>query len=416
MKIAIIGTGISGLTTAYLLNKKHAVTVFEKNDYVGGHTHTHNINLNNKNYAVDSGFICYNENTYPNFIKLLKILGVESQKTTMGFSVKSKKKKLEYAGNSLNSLFSQRKNIFSISFLWMIRDILLFNKNAKKDLATISSKITLGEYLKNNNYSKAFIYNYIVPMGAAIWSTKATSMLDISALFFVRFFDNHGLLQINNRPNWWVIKGGSKEYVKKLVSSFKENIRLSSPVYSINRTDEKIEIKLRSDNAQIETFDAVVIATHSDQALKLLSDKTSLEEEILSALPYQKNEALLHTDHSVLPKNKLAWASWNYNLDQEPEAPIALTYNMNILQSFNATETFCVTLNSNGLINPTKVIKKLKYDHPLFTVKGIAAQKRKHEISGVNNTYFCGAYWRNGFHEDGVVSALDVAKQFGISL
>jgi predicted NAD/FAD-binding protein len=416
MKIAIVGTGISGLTTAYLLNKKHAVTVFEKNDYVGGHTHTHNINLNNKNYAVDSGFICYNENTYPNFIKLLKILGVESQKTTMGFSVKSKKKKLEYAGNSLNSLFSQRKNIFSISFLWMIRDILLFNKNAKKDLATISSKITLGEYLKNNNYSKAFIYNYIVPMGAAIWSTKATSMLDISALFFIRFFDNHGLLQINNRPNWWVIKGGSKEYVKKLVSSFKENIRLSSPVYSINRTDEKIEIKLSSDNAQIETFDAVVIATHSDQALKLLSDKTSLEEEILSALPYQKNEALLHTDHSVLPKNKLAWASWNYNLDQEPEAPIALTYNMNILQSFNATETFCVTLNSNGLINPTKVIKKLKYDHPLFTVKGIAAQKRKNEISGVNNTYFCGAYWRNGFHEDGVVSALDVAKQFGISL
>ena len=416
MKIAIIGTGISGLTTAYLLNKKHAVTVFEKNDYVGGHTHTHNINLNNKNYAVDSGFICYNENTYPNFIKLLKILGVESQKTTMGFSVKSKKKKLEYAGNSLNSLFSQRKNIFSISFLWMIRDILLFNKNAKKDLATISSKITLGEYLKNNNYSKAFIYNYIVPMGAAIWSTKATSMLDISALFFIRFFDNHGLLQINNRPNWWVIKGGSKEYVKKLVSSFKENIRLSSPVYSINRTDEKIEIKLSSDNAQIETFDAVVIATHSDQALKLLSDKTSLEVEILSALPYQRNEALLHTDDTVLPKSKIAWASWNYNLDQESDEPVALTYNMNILQSLNPLDTFCVTLNSNGLVNSTKVIKKLKYDHPLFTVEGIAAQKRKNEINGVNNTYFCGAYWRNGFHEDGVVSALDVAKKFGLSL
>ena len=416
MNIAIIGTGISGLTTAYLLNKKHDVTVFEKNDYIGGHTHTHDINLNDKNYAVDSGFICYNENTYPNFIKLLKILGVESQKTAMGFSVKSEKKKLEYAGNSLNSLFSQRKNIFSLSFLWMIKDIFSFNKNAKKDLTTISPKITLGEYLKNNNYSKAFIYNYIVPMGAAIWSTKATSMLDISALFFLRFFDNHGLLQIKNRPNWWVIKGGSKEYVKKLVSSFKENIRLSTPVYSINRTDEKIEIKLSSDNAQIEMFDAVVIATHSDQALKLLSDKTSLEAEILSALPYQKNEALLHTDHSVLPKNKLAWASWNYNLDQESEAPVALTYNMNILQSFNATETFCVTLNSNGLINPTKVIKKLKYDHPLFTVEGIAAQKRKHEINGVNNTYFCGAYWRNGFHEDGVVSALDVAKQFDISL
>ena len=416
MKIAIIGTGISGLTTAYLLNKKHDVTVFEKNEYIGGHTHTHDLSLNDKNYAVDSGFICYNENTYPNFIKLLKILGVESQKTTMGFSVKSEKKNLEYAGNSLSSLFSQKKNIFSISFLLMIRDILSFNKNAKKDLSTISSKLTLGEYLKNNNYSKGFIYNYIVQMGAAIWSTKASNMLDMSALFFIRFFDNHGLLQIKNRPTWWVIKGGSKEYVKKLVSSFKEKIRLSSPVTSITRKDEKVEIKYGNGNDQIETYDAIVIATHSDQALRLLSDKTSLETEILNALPYQKNEALLHTDHTVLPKNKLAWASWNYNLDQDSEKPVALTYNMNILQSLNAPETFCVTLNSNGLIDPSKVIKKLKYDHPLFTVEGIAAQKRKHEISGINNTYFCGAYWRNGFHEDGVVSALNVAEQFGISL
>ena len=416
MKIAIIGTGISGLTTAYLLNKKHDVTVFEKNEYIGGHTHTHDIILNDKNYAVDSGFICYNENTYPNFIKLLKILGVESQKTTMGFSVKSEKKNLEYAGNSLSSLFSQKKNIFSISFLLMIRDILSFNKNAKKDLSTISSKLTLGEYLKKNNYSKGFIYNYIVPMGAAIWSTKASNMLDMSALFFIRFFNNHGLLQIKNRPTWWVIKGGSKEYVKKLVSSFKEKIRLSSPVTSITRKDEKVEIKYGNGNDQIETYDAVVIATHSDQALRLLSDKTSLETEILDALPYQKNEALLHTDHTVLPKNKIAWASWNYNLDQDSEKPVALTYNMNILQSLNAPETFCVTLNSNGLIDPLKVIKKLKYDHPLFTVEGIAAQKRKHEISGINNTYFCGAYWRNGFHEDGVVSALNVAEQFGISL
>ena len=253
-------------------------------------------------------------------------------------------------------------------------------------------------------------------MGAAIWSTKASNMLDMSALFFIRFFDNHGLLQIKNRPTWWVIKGGSKEYVKKLVSSFKEKIRLSSPVTSITRKDEKVEIKYGNGNDQIETYDAVVIATHSDQALRLLSDKTSLETEILDALPYQKNEALLHTDHTVLPKNKIAWASWNYNLDQDSEKPVALTYNMNILQSLNAPETFCVTLNSNGLIDPSKVIKKLKYDHPLFTVEGIAAQKRKHEISGINNTYFCGAYWRNGFHEDGVVSALNVAEQFGISL
>lgn len=416
MKIAIIGTGISGLTAAYLLNKKHEVTVFEKNNYIGGHTHTHDLKLNNLNYAVDSGFICYNENTYPNFINLLNILGVESQKTKMGFSVKSEKKKLEYAGNSINSLFSQRKNIVNLSFLRMINDILSFNKNSRIDLPTISSKITLGQYLKNNKYSNSFIYNYIIPMGAAIWSTKAASMLNMPALFFVRFFNNHGLLQTKNRPNWWVIKGGSKEYVKKLVISFKENIRLSSPVFGINRKNEKIEIKLSSDGTHIEIFDAVVLATHSDQALKLLSDKTSLETEILSALPYQTNEALLHTDHTVLPKNKLAWASWNYNLDQGSEEPVALTYNMNILQNLKASETYCVTLNSKGLINPKKVIKKLKYDHPLFTVEGIIAQKRKHEISGINNTYFCGAYWKNGFHEDGVVSALDVAKQFGISL
>ena len=416
MKIAIIGTGISGLTAAYLLNKKHEVTVFEKNNYIGGHTHTHDLKLNNLNYAVDSGFICYNENTYPNFINLLNILGVESQKTKMGFSVKSEKKKLEYAGNSINSLFSQRKNIVNLSFLRMINDILSFNKNSKSDLPTISSKITLGQYLKNNKYSNSFIYNYIIPMGAAIWSTKAASMLNMPALFFVRFFNNHGLLQTKNRPNWWVIKGGSKEYVKKLVISFKENIRLSSPVFGINRKNEKIEIKLSSDGTHIEIFDSVVLATHSDQALKLLSDKTSLETEILSALPYQTNEALLHTDHTVLPKNKLAWASWNYNLDQGSEEPVALTYNMNILQNLKASETYCVTLNSKGLINPKKVIKKLKYDHPLFTVEGIIAQKRKHEISGINNTYFCGAYWKNGFHEDGVVSALDVAKQFGISL
>ena len=416
MKIAIIGTGISGLTAAYLLNKNHNITVFEKNDYIGGHTHTHDISVNNIDYAIDTGFICYNENTYPNFIKLLKILGVESQKTTMGFSVKSLKKDLEYAGNSISSLFLQRKNIFNPSFLWMLKEIVSFNKKAKQDLLQIIPGKSLDEYLKENRYSEGFINNYIVPMGAAIWSTKPASILDMSALFFIRFFYNHGLLQVQNRPNWWVIKGGSKQYVNKMIVGFEDKIRLSHPISKIRRVNGKIEITADNNPKIKDIFDAVIIATHSNQALDLLSDCTDLELDILSKISYQKNEALLHTDTSILPKNSSAWSSWNYFLDKDPQKPVSLTYNMNILQNLDSEETFCVTLNGSSLINPDKIIKKINYHHPLFTVEGLKAQGRKHEICGKNNTYFCGAYWRNGFHEDGVVSALDVCEKFGISL
>ena len=416
MKIAIIGTGISGLTAAYLLNKNHNITVFEKNDYIGGHTHTHDISVNNVDYAIDTGFICYNENTYPKFIKLLKILGVESQKTTMGFSVKSLKKDLEYAGNSISSLFSQRKNIFNPSFLWMLKEIVSFNKKAKQDLLKITPGKSLDEYLKENRYSEVFINNYIVPMGAAIWSTKPASILDMSALFFIRFFYNHGLLQVQNRPNWWVIKGGSKQYVNKMIVGFKDKIRLSQPISKIRRLNGKIEIVAGNNPNVKDIFDAVVIATHSNQALDLLSDSTDLELDILSKISYQKNEALLHTDTSILPKNSSAWSSWNYFLDKDPQKPVSLTYNMNILQNLDSEETFCVTLNGNSLIDSQKIIKRINYHHPLFTVEGLKAQGRKNEICGENNTYYCGAYWRNGFHEDGVVSALDVCEKFGISL
>ena len=413
MKIAIVGTGISGLTAAYLLNRKHEITVFEKNDYVGGHTHTHAIKTNQTTYAVDSGFIVYNEVTYPNFIKLLDQLGVKRQKTTMGFSVKSVNKNFEYAGNSMKSLFAQRLNYFRPSFWIMLRDIIRFNKMGKADMAILSVDVKLGDYLNDNKYSKSFINHYIIPMGSAIWSTKANSMLDMPALFFIRFFNNHGLLQIKNRSGWWVIKGGSKEYVKKIIVEFESKIRLNSPVQSISRSEDSVTIQ-SADKEEI--FDAVVIATHSNQALQLLEDSTKKEREILGALPYQSNDALLHTDSSVLPKRKLAWASWNYNLDQEPNKPMAMTYNMNILQTLNTNETYCVTLNNNDLVDSNKILKTLYYEHPQFTPEGISAQKRKHEISGVNNTYYCGAYWRNGFHEDGVVSALEVCSHFGITL
>lgn len=414
MRIAIIGTGISGLTSAYLLNQNHDIVVYEKNDYIGGHTHTHSIKSKNQNLSVDSGFIVYNEVTYPNFIKLLKKLNVVSQKTTMGFSVKSINKNLEYAGNSLGSLFAQTLNILRPSFWIMIIDILRFNKNAKLDLGFISPDVKLGEYLNRNKFSNSFINNYIIPMGAAIWSTKAKAMMDMPALFFIRFLNNHGLMQIKNRSGWWVIKDGSSKYVEKIIVSFKSKIKLNTAIESIQRKDNKVIIKPFSDDE--ETFDAVVIATHSDQALRMLSDATKEENEILKALPYQLNEALLHTDEFVLPKRKKAWSSWNYNLDQGVDKPMAMTYNMNILQSLKSSETYCVTLNNSELVDDKKIIKTLSYEHPQFTPKGINAQKRKHEISGVQNTYYCGAYWRNGFHEDGVVSALDVCKNFGITL
>ena len=377
MKIAIIGSGISGLTSAYLLNRNHDITVFEANDYIGGHTHTHNIKIKDKEYAVDTGFIVYNERTYPNFIKLLDTLGVERQLSTMGFSVKSASEDYEYAGESLNSLFAKRSNIFRLGFLRMLYEMYRFGKKSDSTGLGLDVSITLGTYLRSENYSNEFINYFIIPMGAAIWSTPANKVLDMPAYFFIKFFYNHGMLEIINRPKWWVIKDGSSAYIKKIIKGFESKINLSSPIRTVSK------------------------------------DPTEKEKDILSSIPYQKNEVLLHTDSSVLPKRKLAWASWNYQLDSNPESPVVLTYNMNILQSLDCDETFCVTLNDHQSVDKSKVLKKITYHHPLFTVKGIEAQKRKLEISGVNNTYYCGAYWHNGFHEDGVASAIEVCKHFG---
>ena len=412
MKIAIIGSGISGLTSAYLLNRNHDITVFEANDYIGGHTHTHNIKIKDKEYAVDTGFIVYNERTYPNFIKLLDTLGVERQLSTMGFSVKSASEDYEYAGESLNSLFAKRSNIFRLGFLRMLYEMYRFGKKSDSTGLGLDVSITLGTYLRSENYSNEFINYFIIPMGAAIWSTPANKVLDMPAYFFIKFFYNHGMLEIINRPKWWVIKDGSSAYIKKIIKGFESKINLSSPIRTVSRLDNGIEIEAANSKKPL-MFDAVVFATHSDQALAMLTDPTEKEKDILSSIPYQNNEVLLHTDSSVLPKRKLAWASWNYQLDSNPESPVVLTYNMNILQSLDCDETFCVTLNDHQSVDKSKVLKKITYHHPLFTVKGIEAQKRKLEISGVNNTYYCGAYWHNGFHEDGVASAIEVCKHFG---
>ena len=415
MKIAIIGSGISGLTAAYLLNRKHDVTIFEANDYVGGHTHTHKINIGGKNYSVDTGFIVYNERTYPNFIKLLDLLNVERQLSTMGFSVKSVSQDYEYAGESLNSFFAKRSNIFRFGFLRMLYEMYYFGKKVDSIYQELNVSTTLGDYLSDEKYSSEFINYFIIPMGAAIWSTPANKVLDMPAYFFIKFFYNHGMLEVINRPNWWVIKNGSSEYIKKIIKGFEKKIYLSTQVKKVSRNAAGIEISVTGKDQALE-FDSVVFAIHSDQALKILNDPTNAEKDILSSIPYQKNEVLLHTDSSVLPKRKLAWASWNYQLDSDPDLPVVLTYNMNILQSINCKETLCVTLNDYNSVDKSKVLKKITYQHPLFTVTGIDAQKRKSEISGVNNTHYCGAYWRNGFHEDGVLSALDVCKDFGEQL
>jgi len=410
MKIAIIGTGIAGNVAAWKLCREHDITVFEAGDHVGGHTHTHTVDDNGRSLAIDTGFIVFNDWTYPNFIALLDELGVSSQPGEMSFGVKCERSGLEYKGHSLNTLFAQRRNLLRPSFHRMLRDIVRFNREARNLLDSDDSSLTLGDYLRDNHYSAAFTDYYIIPMGAAIWSAGPRRMLSFPAASFVRFFANHGLLNIKNRPQWRVIRGGSKAYVERLTAPFRQQIRLNTPVTGITRRATHVEICSGRD--QVERFDRVFIACHSDQALAMLRDASAQEREVLGAIPYQHNDVVLHTDTSLLPRRRLAWSAWNYHRLAGDNAAVAVTYNMNLLQSLPTQQTFLVTLNNSAAIDPGKIIKRLSYDHPVFTAQGIAAQQRQAEINGVNRSYFCGAYWRHGFHEDGVVSALNALQHF----
>jgi predicted NAD/FAD-binding protein len=410
MKIAIIGSGIAGNTLAYHLHPQHEITVFEANAHIGGHTHTHDIHLFGKPYQVDTGFIVFNDRTYPNFIALLDKLNVSWQPSDMSFSVRDEVSGLEYNGTSMHSLFAQRRNLLKPSFYRMILDILRFNKHAV-ELLNDGTEITLGAYLAHGRYSQPFIEHYIIPMGAAVWSTDAAQMLDFPARFFVRFFHHHGFLTVSNRPKWRVIQGGSKSYVEKLTDSFKSNIKLNTPIESVRRLKNTVKVKPVGQEEQ--TFDYVFFACHSDQALAILGkDATAAEREILGAIPYQENTVYLHHDRSMMPKRKLAWAAWNYHITAKPSDKVQVTYNMNILQGLQSEAPILVTLNHVDWINPAKVIKRLTYMHPLYTVAGAAAQARHADISGYNRTAYAGAYWRNGFHEDGVVSALAALQHF----
>ena len=410
MKIAVIGSGISGLACAHYLSKDHEVWVYEASRKIGGHTATVDVRLGTRRYAIDTGFIVFNDWTYPNFIALMEELGVSSRPTEMGFSVRDPETGMEYSGSNLDTLFAQRRNLFSPRFIGMIRDILRFNREAVADLeaGTIDDAETLGVYLARRGYGDKFVSHYLAAMGSAIWSADGATILAFPVSFFVRFFKNHGLLSVKDRPQWRVIEGGSREYLRPLCTRFSDRISTGNPVMKVvRRAGQGVTLRM-ADGRQL-MFDQVVLATHSDQALALLDAPTSTEREILGAIPYQTNDVVLHTDIRMLPRNTKTWSSWNYTLGQRDDRAV-VTYNMNILQGIEAPETFCVTLNNTAAINPNMILGQFQYDHPLFSLGGMRAQQRWMEINGVAGTWFCGAYWHNGFHEDGVVSALRVAN------
>ena len=409
-KIAIIGSGISGLTCGYHLKKDFDIKVYEAGNYIGGHTNTLTVDDPEGPLNIDTGFIVFNDWTYPNFIKMLEETGVESQKSDMSFSVKCEETGLEYNGTDTNSLFAQRLNLVSPKFWKMILDILRFNKTGLEWLqnAADDDDTTLGQFLDKGKFSYMFRKYYGFPITAAIWSAGEEDVRKFPLRFFMNFFKNHGMLSVNERPQWRVIKNGSKSYIPAFTKGWQDKISLNTPVQMLQRKSGKVFIKSTDG---LEEYDGVVFACHSDQALKILSEPSNKESEILTAIPYQENEAVLHTDEKILPKKRLAWAAWNYHILKGKSDTAALTYNMNILQSLKTSQTYNVTLNYTRAIDPDKIIKKIKYMHPRFSLEGVKAQKRHAEISGHNNTFYCGAYWRNGFHEDGVVSALSAVKQ-----
>jgi predicted NAD/FAD-binding protein len=413
MRIAIIGSGISGLVAAHMLHPRHELCVYEAEGRIGGHTHTVDVEIDGEQYAIDTGFIVYNERTYPNFTSLLRKIGVESQESDMSFGLACERTGLEWSSRGLRGLFAQPSNLLRPSFHRMLRDILRFNRESRSLLEREAEKVSLGDYLCGAGYSSKFVEHYALPMGAAIWSATPRAFLCIPAVAFVRFFENHGLLETRPSLPWRVVRGGSARYVQKLAAPFQERIRIDCPVRAVRRESDAVEV-IAADGVQ--RFDHVILAVHSDQALRLLSDPSALELRALRSIAYQENDIVLHTDKSLMPHNRRAWASWNYRVPRDGGGRVVVSYDMNRLQGIESRHHFLVTLNAAERVAPERILGRFVYHHPVFDAEAMGAQRLHGEISGVGRTHFCGAYWGYGFHEDGVNSALAVCGRFGVEL
>ena len=414
MRIAIVGAGIAGLTCAHLLHPEHEITVFEADDRPGGHTRTVDVETEAAVHRVDTGFIVFNDRNYPGFERLLERLDVASQPSDMGFSVSDGRGEFEYSGNSANGLFARRSSLVRPSFHRMVRDLVRFNRAAPALIGLNGSGPTLLDFLDEGGYSREFVERLIVPQASAVWSADPRELRHFPASMLAEFFDNHGMFGFRGRPRWRAVTGGSSRYVERLTALISERLRLHTPVARVERFDDRVEVAPASGG--VESFDEVILAVHSDQALAMLADPTVREAELLGAIPYQPNDVVLHTDASLLPRRRRAWASWNFHLHDEPPERTTVTYHMNRLQSLDTDSQFCVTLNRTDAIDPDTVIAEREFSHPVFTHAALVAQRRWGEISGVRRTHYCGAYWGYGFHEDGVQSAQRVCRAFGAEL
>jgi len=405
MKIAIVGSGISGLVAAHKLAPEHEIVVYEASERIGGHTHTVPVEAADGTHWIDTGFIVFNDRNYPNFEALLAELGVASQPSHMSFSVADGRGRFEYSGTPWG-LFARPSHLISPSFLGMLRQWRRFNREARALIGMNGTAPSLGHWLEQQGFSRHFVERLIVPQASAVWSADPAQMWSFPASFMAEFFENHGMYSLRDRPKWRTVSGGSRSYVEAITAPWRDRVRLRALVRRIERLPGGVRIE--AEGCETEDFDEVVIATHSDQALAMLGDPSEAEWEVLSAIPYQPNEAVLHTDASLMPRRRAAWSSWNFHLSEKPSAGTTVTYWMNHLQRLRSRRQYFVTLNRGDEIDPTKVIRRINYDHPVYTKEGIAAQSRHPEISGQNHTHYCGAYWGWGFHEDGVVSALRV--------
>jgi len=417
--IAVIGSGISGLSAAWLLHDKFDITLFEKNDYLGGHTHTHDIEEAAQKLAIDSGFIVYNEKNYPNLVGLFQQLNVQTQATDMSFAFSMNKGELEYAGSGLKGMFAQYSNVFSAKHWFLLKEIIRFNKTAHEQLSQLEHdkayEFTLGQFLTKHKFSKDLQHNYLLPMAAAIWSCPVEIMHNFPAFSFLRFFANHGLIDLKNRPQWRTVVGGSREYIRKMMPNLKANISITKGADKVIRDSKKISV-LSEGHRQV--FDKLIFACHADEALALLEKPNDKEREILSCFKYQENQTYLHTDYSLMPKRKRAWCSWNYLAEfgkNKTEDKVTATYWMNKLQNLEASNDYLVTLNPFFEIDKTKLIKKMTYHHPVFNKDAMQAQTQLDELQGVQNSYFCGSYTGYGFHEDALSSSVAVCEKLGVN-